>query len=67
LVSRGSPEKDAEDTANTIGNVPTSKVHWLTLLESNAPSDSEAFRRDAYKQATISSGEPSWPVERLLI
>ena len=46
----------AAEIAKTIGIVPTSSVHWLTLLDSSVPSESDALSRHANRHATISSG-----------
>ena len=55
-ASIGRPSKVPAEIAKTIGIVPTSSVHWLTLLDSSVPSESDALSRHANRQATISSG-----------
>src|SRR5678816_415093 len=43
-------------TEYTMGNVPTSRVHWLTFEETSAPSPAGASPRNVQMRATMNSG-----------
>ena len=55
-ASIGRPEMPPEASANTIGSVPTSSVHWFTFEDTSVPRPAFVFSRQAYRPATSSSG-----------
>ena len=54
--SRGSPLVAPPKTTNTIGNEPTSSVHWLTFDDTSVPRPPLVLSRHAKRHAMSSSG-----------